>query len=756
MPRTLICLLLCVFISPVAPAQERRPQFPLATQRARADLPGYTLIEGEQLVRGAVASSGAVTAQPMASFGPDWSGNAQLFWTPPSADSRSAPTLKTAFNVPAPGTYSILLRYTQAPDYGLMHVYIGRQLITELSGYSAQVRLAQTTFADRHLDSGPNELRIDVIGKPPKSTGYFVGIDALQLLLISPGTNLTTQNSNPAQQTAQPLIGPSAKLTFAVLSPTTLSFAAMGPLEKDLYEVGLGKQPFAWESNFAQAFEWRWQISTQPFAPQATLAGPGIVSQGLVSGTPFMIDFSKTAPLGKGPPGLKSAQAGGAATSARQASSTGRPGAMDLYVRLIPIKNDAPGGPPSNVVVAHYKLGQSAEQATLDKAVKEIGSANSFKQSMVGYSLSIESFTPAKWPHKIGCVIVVANKHSGELGHDLFGYPPRSEPYCPEKDPQFQDKDALWWIGQAFKGWLFAWEGAASYYNDAKAWVIDKAVGLIPCDSLGEKLETSCKSAVAAVVDSALTAAMASQGIPPTMPSLTQLEGAAEGDLLEAAVDFTCDQMTGEKECDALIEQGLHAAYSEGLEQLKKDAVRAGHEPDCQSQDLKDALMIPLPCFTDYPDTKVKPAPGAVYEPPLVKVKVTRTAPVPTPYLPCTLKASLSATNKFTGSSYVNGKKLDPKTLMGELYEPGSANIPLLKPGESATMTLALTRYRLFSIESNSSTPSGTLGEWAQLYWSGKATLLVASVGQLPKSLGGEMAPCSANASSSYTLPAKP
>jgi hypothetical protein len=167
--------------------------------------------------------------------------------------------------------------------------------------------------------------------------------------------------------------------------------------------------------------------------------------------------------------------------------------------------------------------------------------------------------------------------------------------------------------------------------------------------------------------------------------------------------------------------------------------------------------MIPLPCFTQYPGTKVEPAPGAVYEPPLVKVAITRTKPVPTPYAPCTLRATLKAKNHFSGHSYVNGQKLPAKDIAGELYVPATAQIPLLAPGQSATLTLAFPQYQPFSIASNASGPNGTLAEWAQLYWGAQGTLVVTSDGPLPPQLGGvPRTACSAQATSAPTLPTAP
>ena len=742
---SLVCVLVCAILAPgPARTQEHR-------QPARAGSPGASLIEAEALVSRAVASAGSASVQRMAGFGGDWSGDAQLFWAPPAADSRQRPTLKVTFDVPTRGAYSILIRYTQAPDYGLVRAYVARKPVAEWNGYAAQVRVAQATPADVQLEAGANELMLEAFGKAPESTGYLVGVDAIRLTPSAGGASPSAQTGGTAQQTSQPIVGPGAKLTFAALDKKQ-NWTALGAFERDLYDSELASPPFAWESAFAKSFDWRWQVATQPFPPHASLSAPGLIAQGPAHQSPFKIDFTHIPPFGKAPPGLQSTQGGGSP----QRKATRRPGAMDLYIRLVPLQNNAPAGPPSNTIVARYKPGKSPFEQTLEQGAKKQAELAAAKQGMLGYSLSIVSFQPAKWPSRPGCIVVVENPFAGKPPHALAYYFEGKE-YCPKKDPQFMEKDAIWWIGQAFKGWLFAWEGAASFYGQAKTWVATQvAKHLIPCELLGDDIQTTCEAAFEVVVDSALTAAMASQGIPPTMPSLSGLQAAAEGELLDAAVDFTCDQVTGKGgECDAFLKQQLRDAYAQGLDKLQEEAKRAGQEPDCQSADLEDAHMIPLPCFTNYPGTQVKPAPGAVYEPPLLEVGATRTKPAPPANAPCSLRATLSATNHFSGHSYVNGQKLPAKDIAGELYVPAAANIPLLQPGQSATLTLAFSKYQPFSIASNASTPNGTLAEWALLYWGGKGTLVVTSEGPLPKQFGGVLTSCSAQATSTLTLPSE-
>jgi hypothetical protein len=738
--------------------QQERPRFPTASaQSARGATPGYTRVEAESLVAGAIASAGRASAQPMASFGASWSGNAQLFWQPAELDERDPATLRVMFDAPSAGDYSIRLGYTRAPDYANLQLYVDGDLERELNGYAETVQRANVVLADRHLEAGPNELVLRVLGKNPRSRGYFAGLDSIELLLIKSGSNRGLQTytargqrtggagqgaQSTVQQPTNPILGFSATLAFST-PDAKLNQGALGAVEGDVFESN-PKMLLAFETT-AKDLQWRWQVATQPFSTESALTGvPGVIALGPAAQSPFTIDLSHVAPFGEPPTPLKSAQGGAAAPPAAQA----KPGPMTLYVRLVPVKGGAVAGPPSNSVTAHYKTGASAPE----KAATAAAQTAALGQQMLGYTVAIESFDPAKFPNRIGCIVVVKNPYTVAPAHALAKYKVGSE-YCPKY--KHEDKDALYWVGQAFKGWFIAAELGADYYNGAKGWIVDQIVSVIPCDQLGDDLASSCEGAFHVIVDSALTSAMASAGIPPTMPSLTQLEAAAEGKLVDAAVEFTCDQLEGDSKsgggCDALVEQKLRELYAGGLAELKKQAKRAGQEPDCGT--VPDPNWEPLPCFTDFAGTEVKPAPGAIYVPPFVTLAVTRTKPVPSPYLACRATLTMHAKNHFEGTSYVNGVKLAAKDIAGELYAPAVVAIPLLEQGESVKLKIAFQQFRLFSIASNASTPSGTLAEWAELYWGGDGTIGAGTDGPLPVSMSSGRAPCSGPASLAVKLP---
>ena len=64
-------------------------------------------VEAEQLVKAnkALVNGGKVAVQPMAGFGPGWSGNAQLFWSGGAVGA----VLDLLVDVPAAATYAVEL-----------------------------------------------------------------------------------------------------------------------------------------------------------------------------------------------------------------------------------------------------------------------------------------------------------------------------------------------------------------------------------------------------------------------------------------------------------------------------------------------------------------------------------------------------------------------------------------------------------------------------------------------------------------------
>jgi hypothetical protein len=168
-------------------------------------------VEAEQLVQKgkARASGGELHVQPMAGFGPGWSGDAQLFWTAPGAGA----VLDLELQLPKNSRWTLELEMTAAPDYGKVELELDGNVIgleleippppgeekgfrwTTLprtwNGYSSKVEKGsadsrETLRPPQVLDGGEHRLRIKVIGKDERSTGYYVGVDRLVFHRVPP------------------------------------------------------------------------------------------------------------------------------------------------------------------------------------------------------------------------------------------------------------------------------------------------------------------------------------------------------------------------------------------------------------------------------------------------------------------------------------------------------------------------------------------------------------------------------------------
>jgi len=144
-------------------------------------------IEGEDLIQGARATAGTVSAQTLEAYEGRWSGDAQLWWQPAEPGAR----LTLSFPAPAAGDYEVTAYMTKAPDYGRVAIAL---LEGDVAAFDASreidlygPRVAPTgpiPLGRMRLRQGANTLAIKVTGKNDRSTGYLVGLDALVLKLV--------------------------------------------------------------------------------------------------------------------------------------------------------------------------------------------------------------------------------------------------------------------------------------------------------------------------------------------------------------------------------------------------------------------------------------------------------------------------------------------------------------------------------------------------------------------------------------------
>jgi hypothetical protein len=155
--------------------------------------PGPLSYEGENLAPpfGEPATEGTVTIQEMAQFGNQWSHNAQALWTPTKPGGSLSTKILVGMKVDAVYVFSVA--YTKAPDYGQVQLFVNNKAVgAPFDGYAPQVTYGgPVTLGTGILLKGPawNQIRFTVVGKNPKSTGYYVGIDLMKFtpFVVLPG-----------------------------------------------------------------------------------------------------------------------------------------------------------------------------------------------------------------------------------------------------------------------------------------------------------------------------------------------------------------------------------------------------------------------------------------------------------------------------------------------------------------------------------------------------------------------------------------
>lgn len=416
-----------------------------------------------------------------------------------------------------------------------------------------------------------------------------------------------------------------------------------------------------------------WQVTTAPYPAfgkgvPSDFSPPHLVASGEFTGSvhDIPIDFQQLAgaPTGRTiPPG-------------------------SFYIRILP--TTAPGkkilaGTPSNVIRVYYTE-KPPPQPPL-----HLPNTN----PPYLFDIKLLSFTPPDFedPNRWGCVLITGyTSAASSIVKTAFPLGER----CPASyKGQGNNITSFGDLVDAATGALTdLWDWVSNKYNDIKQLAVDIAMNYTPfglqCKAAasaiaGDDAASYCRAAA----EIGVNAGMAALGVPPSIPNYNQLIDQG----VDSAVDLAADEITDQTgipcvgPCKDALKKGLDAA----ADNLKKSSYAPGCVgADEAHQNGREPLCLP-------PGVLAKPAPGAVYRPPVATIAVTRT-----PYDrdpnglfkgPCDASVSLKFDNTFPAQTvsgpFHNSKNIPTTPIQGMLYLPAGAKLPESMPkGSTQAMTV--------------------------------------------------------------------
>ncbi len=122
---------------------------------------------------------GNVSNQDMAGFGPDWSGDSQMWFTGNKLNAEVTLELP----VQTGGHFDLSVYFTTAADYGKIQTLMdGKPIGDPTDCYSSGVHAkGKTNLGGIDLTAGNHRITFRAVGKNPSGTNYMIGVDAIQL-----------------------------------------------------------------------------------------------------------------------------------------------------------------------------------------------------------------------------------------------------------------------------------------------------------------------------------------------------------------------------------------------------------------------------------------------------------------------------------------------------------------------------------------------------------------------------------------------
>ena len=463
-----------------------------------------------------------------------------------------------------------------------------------------------------------------------------------------------------------------------------------------------------WSTQLAGVTKVVWQLL--PYAPPSTsdLDPPFVIDQGVIEVEPgttsgdFTIDFAdylgEQVPIvelgddsllegtldpvfaipGMAAPSPTPKPAGGGTGFAQIGIGQIVPSALanQGYVRIIPMQGATPTFPSNHV---KFDVVPPPDPITID-APDFIGVNED------AYDVTW-SFTPPKGPDSAyaRCAVVTGFTESYSPPPGLW---PETYAIGDVKCYEAPDDDdgLLDFIEDGFEAFVDlvedVWEGISDGYEWIQDQIVKAMLIAVPCKQIAD--DAVCET----IARTALSVALASMGIPPTIPDYGAVMNGLKGDLKTLVIEAAKSQVPGVAEACGIAE-GAEIATDKlaTCEQLVEEAI----DEVIEHVEAEVSAAAGGATGKAWPGVIFAPDPRGVYQPPTVTMTLTRTSD---PVLPshCTATASMTSTKTdHTWQELIAGwPKTAKGTVSGQPFLSESFLIPPMEPGESTTRTVWL------------------------------------------------------------------
>jgi hypothetical protein len=341
-----------------------------------------------------------------------------------------------------------------------------------------------------------------------------------------------------------------------------------------------------------------------------------------------------------------------------------------LYLRVVPIQGTQPLDSVTNTVNFQISYSPGGQLS---------------KPEIEAFTYTVTATPPAlPNPDFHRCVRVVENPF-GSGNPSAYGAPFQQfynqfTPAAPGNTlcaGYYPPADDDWWdvISDAVDFVTDTWDSFADFVMNLKSSIVNAIVKFSGCQPADV-----CKVLVGTLANVGL----AYLGIPPTMPSFSELAEAAKGDLKEIVIEAAAQSGVldcGEAQalCEEMAEKMLDKLLDEIEKEVSTSAVAAASSGSYQIW-LNPAI-------------KVIPEPASIFQPAVFNITFTRSANTAAPLPPnnCTITGHLWGQRPYKWYDGFNNQWKDEQ-ISGPVMNPvtQSFDLTLLAPGESKTVVISL------------------------------------------------------------------